>query len=220
MKCQVLFSLKNKKINFSISSATILGVEVDKNTRIHMKCQVLFSLKNKKINFSTLYIVCYNFENKRRRKRRIHMKHQVLFSLKDMKIDFSISSATILLSAFKSSQWAHNVKMTSYQRRCDVITSHRRWYDVILMLCACWATSLCANSADDKLTLFLIFQESRIWHLMQIVSVAWNGKICFLGKIRKHVSIWRLLKPLPGKLSVNRVKLKFGQVPFSDLAPN
>ena len=29
-------------------------------------------------------------------------------------------------------QQAHNVKMTSYQRRCDVITSHRRWYDVIL----------------------------------------------------------------------------------------
>ena len=24
------------------------------------------------------------------------------------------------------SQWAHNIKMTSYQRRCDVITSHRR----------------------------------------------------------------------------------------------
>ena len=38
-------------------------------------------------------------------------------------------------------QWAHNVKMTSYQRRCDVITSHRRWYDVILMLCACWVAS-------------------------------------------------------------------------------
>ena len=28
--------------------------------------------------------------------------------------------------------------MTSYQRRCDVTTSHRRWYDVILILCACW----------------------------------------------------------------------------------
>ena len=28
--------------------------------------------------------------------------------------------------------------MTSYQRRCDVITSHRRWYDVILTLCAHW----------------------------------------------------------------------------------
>ena len=39
------------------------------------------------------------------------------------------------------SQWAHNVKMTSYQRRCDVITSHRRLYDVILMLCACWDCS-------------------------------------------------------------------------------
>ena len=29
-----------------------------------------------------------------------------------------------------------DIKMTSYQRRCDVITSHRRWYDVILTLCA------------------------------------------------------------------------------------
>ena len=28
--------------------------------------------------------------------------------------------------------------MMSYQRRCDVITSHRRWYDVILTLCAHW----------------------------------------------------------------------------------
>ena len=35
-------------------------------------------------------------------------------------------------------QRAHNIKMTSYQRRCDVITSHRRWYDVILTMCACW----------------------------------------------------------------------------------
>ena len=26
----------------------------------------------------------------------------------------------------------------SYQRRWDVITSHRRWNDVILMLCTCW----------------------------------------------------------------------------------
>ena len=40
-----------------------------------------------------------------------------------------------------TTQWAHNVKMTLYQRRCDVITSHRRWYDVILMLFACWEYS-------------------------------------------------------------------------------
>ena len=26
----------------------------------------------------------------------------------------------------KRTQWAHNFKITSYQRRCDVITSHRR----------------------------------------------------------------------------------------------
>ena len=35
-------------------------------------------------------------------------------------------------------QQAHNIKMASYQRRCDVFTSHRRWYDVILTLCAHW----------------------------------------------------------------------------------
>ena len=39
-------------------------------------------------------------------------------------------------------QQAHNIKMTSYQRRCDVITSHRRWYDVILTLCAYWVTEV------------------------------------------------------------------------------
>ena len=37
-------------------------------------------------------------------------------------------------------QQAHNIKMTSYQRRCDVITSHRRWYDVILTLCVHWVS--------------------------------------------------------------------------------
>ena len=36
--------------------------------------------------------------------------------------------------------------MTSYQRRSDVITSHRHWYDVILMLFACWDASRETNS--------------------------------------------------------------------------
>ena len=40
------------------------------------------------------------------------------------------------------SQQANNIKMTSYQRRCDVITSHRRWYNVILTLCAHWDSRL------------------------------------------------------------------------------
>ena len=37
---------------------------------------------------------------------------------------------------------AHDVKMMSYGRRCDVITSHRRQYDVISTLCVCWEGSL------------------------------------------------------------------------------
>ena len=52
---------------------------------------------------------------------------------------WSKSSQGTYVLMYIISQWAHNVKMTSYQRRCDVMTSHRRWYDVILMLCACWA---------------------------------------------------------------------------------
>ena len=35
------------------------------------------------------------------------------------------------------SQRAHDVRMTSYQRRCDVMTSHRRQSDVTLTSCAC-----------------------------------------------------------------------------------
>ena len=39
-------------------------------------------------------------------------------------------------TTMKHTQQAHSINMTSYQRRCDLITSHRRWYDVILTLCA------------------------------------------------------------------------------------
>ena len=37
-----------------------------------------------------------------------------------------------------ASQRVHDVKMASYWRRCDVITSHRRQYDVITTSCSCW----------------------------------------------------------------------------------
>ena len=36
----------------------------------------------------------------------------------------------------KRTKQAHNLKITSYQRRCDVLTSHRRRYDVVLTSCA------------------------------------------------------------------------------------
>ena len=37
-----------------------------------------------------------------------------------------------------ASQCANGAKMMSYRLRCDVITSHRRLYDVILTSCARW----------------------------------------------------------------------------------
>ena len=49
------------------------------------------------------------------------------------------------------SQQAHNIKMMSYQRQCYVITSHRRWYDIILTLCAHWGPFQCVKSDADHL---------------------------------------------------------------------
>ena len=49
----------------------------------------------------------------------------------------SFLSEPTLFSFHPAAQQAHIIKMTSYQRRCDVITSHRRWY-IIWMLCAHW----------------------------------------------------------------------------------
>ena len=66
-----------------------------------------------------------------------------------------------------SAQWAHNIKMTSYQRRCDVITSHRRWYDVILMLCACWA-SCCRMNLYPANRIYIRF------HVVDIFESTWG----------------------------------------------
>ena len=52
-----------------------------------------------------------------------------------------------------------SMHMTSKQRRCDVMTSHRRWYDVVSRLCACWV-------APRKIAIF------------QLVSIAWYTSIC------------------------------------------
>ena len=44
------------------------------------------------------------------------------------------------VSDHAATQRAHDVTMMSYERRCDVMTSHRRRSDVILTSCACWVS--------------------------------------------------------------------------------
>ena len=51
----------------------------------------------------------------------------------------------------QTSQRAHDVKKTSYQRRCDVMMSHRRRSDVILTSCACWDGVVQAKSRLGQL---------------------------------------------------------------------
>ena len=41
-----------------------------------------------------------------------------------------------------TSRRAHDVYTTSAQRRCNVMTLHRRWGDVVLTSCACWDLGL------------------------------------------------------------------------------
>ena len=42
----------------------------------------------------------------------------------------------------EGSRLEFGAKMTSYRRRCDVITSHQGKYDIIFMSCACWTHRL------------------------------------------------------------------------------
>ena len=46
--------------------------------------------------------------------------------------------STWLCMCMKYTQWAFGAKLTSYPRRCDVITPRRRGYDVILAPNAYW----------------------------------------------------------------------------------
>ena len=82
-------------------------------------------------------------------------KHNINF----IKLSTDSSSRTRTRCTFKT-QRAHGVKMTLYQRRCDVMTSHRRRSDVILTPCACWESiqfvMLCLRFTS---ILFLIYAD-------------------------------------------------------------
>ena len=83
-------------------------------------------------------------------------------------------------------QQAYNIKMTSYQRQCDVITSHRRWYDVILTLCACWDLDRCYCTVCSGLyvpVLMVIRFTDPDWHM-------WTGQQEVFRACRGHAWIF------------------------------
>ena len=71
-----------------------------------------------------------------------------------------LQGAQILLFGFFSlwliAQQVHCIETTSYQRRCDVVTSHRCWYNVVLRLCAYWViVKTCRQlTLPQQLTIF------------------------------------------------------------------
>ena len=74
--------------------------------------------------------------------------------------------------------------MTSYQRRCDVMTSHRRRSDVILTSCACWEGGLCCTS---NLSLFMLLQSIGF-------DVHLNFTVCYPEENDKYDHVVLLVK--------------------------
>ena len=63
-------------------------------------------------------------------------------------------------------QQTHDVVMTSYGRRCDVIASHRRQYDVISTSCACWEgiSFIQTRGNFGGMTIYLVRSQAlKVW---------------------------------------------------------
>ena len=65
----------------------------------------------------------------------LHFSLSLIFRLQ-MAIFVSFFSVPL-----KATQRAHDVYTTSARRRCNVMTLHWRWSDVVLTSCACWVES-------------------------------------------------------------------------------
>ena len=59
--------------------------------------------------------------------------HQILIQQLLPRPDIEVSQFLLAIS-----QKAHDIETLSNKRRCAVVTSHRRYYDVVLRLRACW----------------------------------------------------------------------------------
>ena len=68
----------------------------------------------------------------------------------------------ILYHTCPRSQRAHDVNITSPERRCNVMTLHRRWGDVIFTSCACrGVTKACLKYMTLTLSWFIIPPDKR-----------------------------------------------------------
>ena len=110
-----------------------------------------------------------------------HFTLQVSHSIKNIKLSFScFFQANILLESILDCYWLTGFLSCGLCSHID-LTCTTPW----------------ANSADDNFIFFLLFQENRIWHFMQIVSIGVNlhemSKSVFWEKIRKifqYVVCW------------------------------
>ena len=80
------------------------------------------------------------FKKKKKKKKKKKMFQYLFRLLKNLQNMLSIIIMTALLFDGLSQQ-IHDVSTTSPQRRCNVMTLHRRWADVVYTSCARWVST-------------------------------------------------------------------------------
>ena len=89
----------------------------------------------------------------------IYMECQSLFSgKKNIRKIFLNICCWMFYTAWRALKWiqndktqqAHDVNTTSPQRRCNVMTLHRRWIDVLLTSCARWECTYLRNCPSSS----------------------------------------------------------------------
>ena len=138
----------------------------------------------------------------------------------DLQIQFTnmcISTSFVykICSSWGKYWQAHDVNITSPQRRCNVMTLHRRWGDVIFTSCARWDNSCILNSRcinfcityhkNDFFFLQILFYTlltisndiNKVFNIMSSTLITWRDSILkeiFLSRNYKLLILQKLLQ--------------------------
>ena len=83
------------------------------------------------------------------------------------------------MSSADSKQWVFGAKMVFYRRRCDVMTSHRRKYDVILRHVPAEYSRLSLSRL--RLSRISAYLEDKIWSFFKRRKLTSDNKMLWIG---------------------------------------
>ena len=100
-----------------------------------------------------------------------------------------------------ATQQARYIKTTSFQRRCDVMTSPRRCHDVVLRLCACWASKhqpfcspdcIRSTAAKSEISALSRCNLARPTAKSKIGSISTARPPCWICDLWSLIPLWRV----------------------------